>query len=98
MTKSEIIAAVRAVVESAEKMKNAYFFSPPGSAGSRRSYEKRYSAPRVEWKDGKDEFSAEFTVSCSCSYVYAYGLYTRNGKKTTLTAVRNSLKRLEANA
>ena len=95
MKNQEIIAAVRAVVDCAERMKNAYFFSPPGSAGGRRSYERKNSAPRVEWTDGKNTFSAEFITSCSCSYVYAYGIYTRNGKKTTLTAIRNSLARLE---
>ena len=98
MSKTDIIAAIRKVIESAEEMKNAYFFTPPGNASGRRSYEKKHSAPRVDWIDGKDEYSAEFSVSCSCSYVYASGIYTRNGKKTTLTAIRNSLKRLEANA
>lgn len=98
MSKTEIIAAIRAVIDSAEEMKNAYFFSPPGNASGRRSYEKRHSAPRVEWTDGKDEYSAEFTVSCSCANIYARGDYYKNGKKTNLTAIRNSLKRLEANA
>lgn len=90
------ITAIERVVNAAATMKNAYFFNPPKSAGGRRSYEKYHSAPRVEWTDGKDEFSAEFVVSCSCNNVYAYGEYFRNGKKTTLTAVKNSLKRLKA--
>lgn len=96
MTNSEIISALRDLVDLAESMRNAYFFTPPCNASGRRSYEARHSVPEITWTDGKDTFSASFTTSCSCANVYASGCYTRNGKKTTLTAVRNSLKRLEA--
>ena len=91
----EIIEGIREIIEEAEKMKASYFFHPDQTAGGRRSYEKRHSHEEITWKDGKDTFTARFTVSCSCRNVYAYGTYTRNGKKTTLTAIRNSLKRLE---
>lgn len=33
-------------------------------------------------------------MSCSCRKVYATGYYTKDGKKTTLTAIKNSYKRL----
>lgn len=92
----ETIRKIREIIETAERLRNAYFWTPAGNAAGRRSAEKRYSKPRVEWDDGKDHFTAEYTVSCSCHNFYAYGTYTRNGKKTTLTAIRNSLKRLEA--
>ncbi len=98
MKNAEIVAAIRTVVDAAETMRNAYFFTPPGSAGGRRSYERYHSAPRVDWNEGGHEYSAEYTVTCSCANVYAFGTYTRDGKKTTLTAIRNSLRRLEANA
>jgi hypothetical protein len=35
-------------------------------------------------------------VQCSCANVYVTTTYTRDGKKTTLTAVKNSLRRLQA--
>ena len=91
----EIIEGIREIIEEAERMKAAYFFHPDQTAGGRRSYEKRHSHDVITWKDGKDVFTAEFKVSCSCRNVYAYGIYTRNGQKTTLTAIKNSLKRLE---
>lgn len=91
----ETINAVRAIVKEAEAMRNAYFFRSPQSAGMRRSYEKYHSHDEVRWTEGGHEFSAEFRVSCSCANVYAYGVYTRDGNKTTLTAIKNSLKRME---
>lgn len=96
--KMEIINAVKAIVTEAETMRNAYFFRSPGSAGARRSYEKYHSHDRVEWVEAGHVYTAEFRVSCSCANVYAYGVYTRDGSKTTLTAIKNSLKRMEAEA
>ena len=88
------LEAIEAIVREAEYMKNAYFFAPPRTASGRRSYEARYSHDEIEWTDGNDRFTAQFSVQCTCANVYAKGYYTRNGVKTTLTAVRNSYKRL----
>lgn len=90
------ITAIETIIETAEKFKNSYFWSPPGNAAARRSYEEFYSCPMVEWNDGSNVFTAEYVVECTCRCVYAKGIYTRNGKKTTLTAIKNSLKRLQA--
>lgn len=92
------INAIKAIADEAESMKNAYYFRPPMNAGSRRSYEKRHSHDEVRWTEGGHEYTAEYTVSCSCNNVYAKGSYTKDGKTTTLTAIRNSLKRLIAQA
>lgn len=40
-------------------------------------------------------YTARFVYEESYNNVYAYGVYTRNGKKTTLKAIKNSLKRME---
>ena len=90
------INAIKAIVEEAENMKNAYYFKPPTNASSRRSYEKRHSHEEIRWTEGGHEYTAEYTVSCSCANVYAKGSYTKDGKATTLTSIRNSLKRLTA--
>lgn len=89
------IIEIKNVISMAEKMKNAYFFQSPAKAAFRRYYEKQHSIPKVEWAENGVQYSAEFITSCSCAHVYAKGVYTRNGKKINLTAVRNSLKRLE---
>lgn len=90
-----MINQIRAIVDEAENMRNAYFFKSPGHASSRRWYEKQHSHDEITWTENGHVFTASFTVSCSCSNVYARGEYTRDGKKTTLTAIKNSLKRLE---
>ena len=90
-----MINQIEAIVNEADAMRNAYFFSPPGAAGARRAYEKKHSHPRIEWSEGGHTYTAEYTVSCSCRNVYTYSEYTRDGKKTTLTAIRNSLSRMK---
>lgn len=88
------IIMIKAIIEEAEKMRNAYFLTPPASASARRSYERFHSHEMVEWDEGGHHYTAEYQVDCSCKNVYAKGHYTRDGKDTTLTAVKNSYKRL----
>lgn len=86
---------IESIINEAENMKNAYFFTPPCNASSRKSYEKKHSHPLVTWTEGGHTYTAEFTVSCSCKNVYAYPSYTKDGKKTTLTAIKNSYNRMK---
>lgn len=92
--KNEIISSLTAIIEEANTMKASYFFTPPMSAGERRSYEKYHSHDEISWAEGGHEYTAAYNVTCSCKNVYARGEYTRDGKKTTLTAIKNSLKRM----
>lgn len=94
-TNKEIVAKIAALVHDAESMKNCYFWNSPSTASARRSYEKKHTHDEITWMDGKDIYTAEFVVTCSCKNIYAQGRYTKNGNKTTLTAIKNSLKRLQ---
>lgn len=85
---------IERIIHQAEKFKGAYFFTPPTNASARRSYEKYNSCPEITWEEGGHTYTAEFIVCCSCRNVYAAGYYTKDGNKTTLTAIRNSYKRL----
>ena len=91
----DIIGSVRAIVNEADRMRNAYFFQSTQSAGARRSYEKYHSHDSVEWTENGHTFTAKYTVTCRCSNVYAAGEYTKDGKRTTLTDIKNSLARME---
>lgn len=93
---NELINNIKHLIETAEKFRNSYFWTSPSSAGMRRSYEKQNSVPMIEWDEGGNHYTAEYNVSCSCKNIYASGIYTKNGNKTTLTTIKNSLKRLEA--
>ena len=90
------VNAIKAIIDEATAMRNAYFFHSPINAGSRRSYEKYHSHDMVEWEDNGHTYTAKYTVSCSCANVYAKGEYTKDGKPTTLTAIKASYKRLSA--
>lgn len=92
--KQETINKIGEIIDAAEKYKNAYFFNPPASASSRRWLEKKYNFPEIEWKDGDDTYTASFSLECSCRNIYTFPYYTKNGKTTNLTAIRNSYKRL----
>ena len=85
---------LKALVETAETFKSAYFFKPPMIASIRRSYEKRNSHDEIAWDENGHHYTASYTVRCTCGNVYANGNYTRDGKKTNLTAIKNSLNRL----
>lgn len=90
----DTINAIAKIIAQAERFRNAYFFNPPTSAGLRRSYEKNNSRPVIEWTEGGHTYSAAYNVECSCRNVYARGEYYKDNKRTTLTAIKNSYKRL----
>lgn len=94
-TMESIIKSVARIIEEAERHSNAYFWSAPCGAKERRNYEDRHTVPEVSWTEGGHVYTAEYTVRCSCRNVYARGYYTRDGAKTTLTAIRNSLNRMK---
>lgn len=96
MSNKEIIRALESIIATAEEFKNAYFFKSPGNASERRSYEKYHSIPFFAFEYNGVEYTCEYRISCSCRNVYAQGLYTRNGNKTTLTAIKNVLKKMKA--
>ena len=93
-TNPATVAAIGAIIKTAKKLKNAYFWKPSSNADGRRYDEKRYTHPRVEWIEGGHTYAAAYKVQCSCKNFYAWGEYEKDGKKTTLTAIRNSYKRL----
>lgn len=95
--KQETINKIGEIIDAAEKYKNAYFFNPPASASGRRWLEDKYNLEEVEWKEGNDTYAASFSLECSCRNIYTYPYYTKNGKKTNLTAIRNSYNRLVNN-
>ena len=92
---SDIVATVAAIVETAERFRNSYFWTPPKYASSRGYMERENTYREVEWGEGGHAYTAKYNVSCSCRNVYAHGTYTRDGEITNLTAIRNSLKRMQ---
>ena len=94
--KKDLIEAIENVVDIAEDMRYAYFYTPNRKAVCRRYFEEKHSTDEVEWEEGGNVYTAQFITECSSKHIYAKGYYTRNSKKTTLTAIKNSLNRLKA--
>lgn len=96
MNRSETIRLLKRLVEIADHYRYAYYMTPSSLAAGRRLEEKRGTVPEFAWTEGGHKYTACYKVTCSCAHVYASGYYTRDGKKTNLTAVKNSMARLEA--
>lgn len=92
---AETLSAVRDILVQAAKFNNAYFWWPEKSAYSRRMMERNESRPMIEWDEGGHHYTAEFVVICTCGHTEGKGRYTKDGKKTNATAIRNSANRME---
>lgn len=89
------ITKLEKLFDIAEKYKNSYTWNKDnGNAQQREWKEKQDSIDVFEWYDNGDKYTAEYVVKISRTNVYAYGLYTKNEHPTTLTAIKNSYKRL----
>lgn len=91
----ENIIKIKNIINLAEKFRSSYFWAPPATANARRAYEVRNSEKEITWQEGGHTYTAEYIVECSCRNIYARGIYTKDGRKTNITAIKNSLKRLE---
>lgn len=95
LNKIEILLKLKKIFNTAEKYKNSYTWNHDnGNKTQREQREKQDSINLFEWYENGDKYTAEYTVKISRYNVYAYGTYTKNGMKTTLTAIKNSYKRL----
>lgn len=80
-----------------DKMKGSYFYSSPGSASSRRSYEKNNSRDTLKFVvDGK-EYTWKQTTDCSCRNVYYKSIVTVDGDSKDVRAIKSALRRIASN-
>ena len=73
--RKELLEKIEDAISFHEKFKNAYFFEPPSSASSRRSYEKHNQRDIKFIYDGK-EYRYGGCARCSCKNVYYSGFFT----------------------
>lgn len=59
----------REIVGLHEKMRNAYFFQPPGNANMRRSYEE-YNSKVTLFSLDQNNYEIIQTTNCSCKNIY----------------------------
>ena len=95
MTRIETIHRIRALIRVAEFYRNAFYMPMPLTFNDCIKTEIHGNVPFFSWIDGNTKFTACYIVKCKENHIFAKGYYTRDGKKTNLTAIKNSLKRLE---
>ena len=97
MERKQVLEALERIFAEHEYFRYSYMWTADnGSASSRAWYEKKHSVDPVTWSENGHEFKASFTVAQSRKNTYAKGHYYRDGEKTTLTAIKNSYKRMVA--
>lgn len=92
---AETLKAVRDILIQSAKFSRAYWWSPKPNANSRREMERYESRPTIEWDESGHHYTARFDVVCHYSYTEGKGYYTKDGKRTNATAIRNSANRME---
>lgn len=88
------IGHIEAVIDMADKMKNAYFWDNDMNAKLRESYDRYHSVSEVCWEEGGHTYSAAFSTQSSRHNVYAKGYYYKDDEKTNLRAIRCSYNRM----
>lgn len=95
MNRIETIHKIHALISVAEHFRNSFYMPVPLTMNEVIQEEISGTVPCFSWWDGNTKFTAFYIVKCKYNHIFAKGFYTRDGKKTNLTAIKNSLKRLE---
>lgn len=79
-------------VANHDRLKNSYFWTPGSHASSRRSNESRNN---FAYENDRYGISVENSYSESCKNVYYKGIFYVDGKKTTVTKIKNIINALD---
>lgn len=82
------------IILTHEQMHGHYFWNPPNTATMRRRFEKMNTHAAIGWTENDDVYTAGTICSCSCQHIYYNGVFSKNGKKTTIKAIKNSYQRM----
>lgn len=88
--------ALQSIIDLHEKMKGAYFYTPPASAAGRRAYETKNSMATEFDVDGQ-KVEVVQSASCSCKNVYYKMTICIDGNATSkdIRFIKKLLKSLE---
>lgn len=89
-TKKAVKEICEDIIALHESMKNAYFFTPPQSANSRRYYEKKHSRKYDFIYDGV-QYCFDISTRCSCKNVYYSSCFLVDGVCKDIRAVKKLL-------
>ena len=89
------VAEVERFVRSAEYVKNVWFWE--GNNGNADWLESRGEAlsDYAEWEEGGHKWTADLTVTLTRRYTRVDRDYRKDGEKTNLKAIKNSLARMQ---
>ncbi len=88
-------AEIVRIIETHNRYKGAYFFTPSCNASGRRRNEERFyeNNPDVSFLHGSTLISVSMSYEESCSNVYYSLIVLVNGVKKNISAIKNLLKR-----
>ena len=86
-------SAIENVIKTNEQYSGCYFWNNTGSAGQRRSTEKKFfrDNPFLSIVTAKDKIEVKPYLSISCKNFYYSLEITRNGKKSNIKILKNMI-------
>ena len=90
------VAKVERFVESAEYVKNAWFWEGNNGDADRREARGENLSDYAEWEEGGHKWTADLTVTLMRRYTRVDRDYRKDGEKTNLKAIKYSLARMQA--
>lgn len=96
MTDVQILSLICIIIGNHEKFKKACFMKGFDTYKERKAFNEKYTVPYTEFDYNGHRYSVQYDVKAYNTGIYVKGTYTKDGKKTTLTAIKNIYKQLIA--
>lgn len=92
----EDVKKVKELIEKADYVKHAYFWTGDNGNRSAREYRCRQLSGSAEWEEGGVSYYGSVDVTQSRNNTYVHSYYYKDEKRTNLKAVRYSYNRMKA--
>lgn len=93
--KSYILNVLKKFVAHCNYYKGSYFWTPFRKADDRRKSEEKAEFEEVEFEYMNNNYKISASATVSCKNFYFDKVIKRNGEKTTMTVIKNLIKKLE---
>lgn len=92
----DLFEAYDSLCRSISRTQGCYFWrGDNGNRAARDWRAQQYEIPEFSWVEAGHTYTAAFSFYQTRNRTIASGSYTKDGKKTTITAIRNSVNRLK---
>lgn len=94
-SESNILNVLKEFVAHCDYYKGSFFWTPYLKAADRRKSEEKAEFEEVEFEYMDNNYKISASAIVSCKHFYFDKVIKRNGEKTTMTVIKNLIKKLE---